>query len=190
VTSRIQTLRSMPGVRVAAAVSLSASLASSAAHSQYIATGRIAVDLRSAAIAGPAIGGGDTAQRNHPHPLPARAFTAGLGWIGGAIVGAYVWYQIRPHDCSCDDPGLEQIIEGGFGGGALGAAFGAAAPELDSRCSFKTRIARGLLGSLAGTAIGLLAGSDGGNSVERYNAAAIAVPVLSVSGATLAVWRC
>jgi hypothetical protein len=182
VITRNLILRSIPSIRFALAVSLVSALASTPAHSQYLAKRRIGADLRVAAIAGPAIGGVDAAQNTTAQHLPERALTAGLGWASGALVGAYVWTQIRRHGCSCDDPALKRLTEGGVWGGALGSALGAAAPEWSTPCSFKTRVARSLLGSLSGTAIGLLS-PPGGSSV-------IAVPILSVGGATLAEWRC
>lgn len=177
--SRNLTLRSMNGVRFAAAVSLGVSLASTPAHSQYIAKHRIGIAARAAPIAVPA-SRGDTAQRI-THPLPIRAFAGGLGWIAGAFIGAYVLYHTQSHDCGCDDPGLQQVVVGGFAGGLLGAALGAAAPDLDSRCSFGTRFGRGFFGSLAGSVVGLLPNSG---------FILLAVPILSVTGATLAESRC
>lgn len=178
--SRNLTLRSMPCVRFAATVSLASSLAISPAHSQYLASHRIGFAARVAPIAEPASRGGDSAQRTS-HPLPARAVFAGLGWIAGAFAGAYVWYHIRPHDCECDDPGLAQVFEGAFGGGLLGAALGAAAPDLDSQCSFGTRFGRSFFGSLGGSVVGLLPNSG---------VILLSVPILSATGATLAEWRC
>jgi hypothetical protein len=181
VISRYLTLRSMYGVRFAAAVSLAASSASTPAQSQYAVNERAGIALPIAAVSPSARAGGDTIQTRSPHPLPMRAFIASLGWITGAYIGGQFWYAVRPHDCGCDDPGLEQFFEGAVGGGALGAALGAAAPDLGTSCSFKTRIGRSLLWSIVGSGVGLLANSE---------AILLTVPILSVTGATLAERRC
>jgi hypothetical protein len=170
----------MYGVRFAAALSLAA-LASTPAQSQYVVNGRTGIASPIAATSPSARARGDTIQTRSPHPLPMRAFIASIGWIVGAYIGGQFWSAIRPHDCQCDDPGLEQFIEGAFGGGALGAAFGAAAPDLGTPCSFATRIGRGLVGSIGGSAVGLLPNSA---------AILLTVPIFSVTGATLAERRC
>jgi hypothetical protein len=122
-------------------------------------------------------------QRGPQPSLAGRAAIASLGWIAGAIAGGYVGYSIGSHDCNgCDDPGLDQFIHGALVGGAPVAALGAAAPDFDGPCSFETRIGRSLLGSIVGTAIGFLAHSSSSKLV--------AVPLLSIGGATLAEWRC
>jgi hypothetical protein len=112
--------------------------------------------------------------------------TAGgtAGWFLGAIAGGYAGYHILPHhDCGCDDPGLTEFVYGAFAGGAFGAGWGAAAPVLSSECSSGTRVGRSLLGSAAGTAIGLLAFRPSGTQL-------VAVPLLSISGAVLAQRSC
>jgi hypothetical protein len=181
VISRYLTLRSTYGVRFAAVVSLAASLASTPAQSQYVVNERAGIALPIAAIALSARARSDTIQTRSPHPLPMRAYIASLSWIAGAYIGGEFWYGIRPHDCGCDDPGLVQFVEGAIGGGALGAALGAAAPDLGTPCSFKTRFGRSLLWSIVGSGVGLLANSG---------AILLTVPILSVTGATLAERRC
>jgi hypothetical protein len=174
----------MYGVRFAAAVSLAASSASTPAQSQYVVNERAGVASPIAGIARPSTGASsDTIQTRASHPLPMRAIIASLGWIAGAYIGGSTWYEIRPHHCQCDDPGLAEFIQGAVVGGALGAALGSAAPDLGTQCSFKTRIGRSLLGAIAGTAIGLL-------PFYTEGAAIITVPVFTVTGATLAERRC
>ena len=74
-----------------------------------------------------------------------------------------------------------QFVHGALVGGAIGAGFGAAAPGLETECSFATRFGRSLLGSAAGASIGFL---------FRGDSKLLAVPILSVTGASLAEWRC
>jgi hypothetical protein len=115
--------------------------------------------------------------------LARRTAAGGAGWFLGAVAGGYVGYHVLSHDCGgCDDPGIDAIIQGGFVGGAIGAGLGAAAPILSSKCSFATRFGRSLLGSAAGSAIGLL--------FRPSSSTLLAVPILSVSGAALAEWSC
>jgi hypothetical protein len=82
----------------------------------------------------------------------------------------------------------QQVVKSGFSygafaGGAFGAAWGAAAPILSSECSSEHAFGRSLLGSAAGTAIGLLAFRPSGTQL-------LAVPLLSISGAVLAQRSC
>jgi len=111
-----------------------------------------------------------------------RATFATLAWIPAAYIGGGIGYAILPHTPNGDDPGLDQFIQGAVVGGTIGAAVGAAAPGLDTECSFGTRLARSLLGAAAGTGIGLLS--------RPYSTRLLAVPILSISGAALAEWRC
>jgi hypothetical protein len=114
--------------------------------------------------------------------LARRAFTGVLGWIGGAAVGGYVGSQIEPSYCGCDDPGLREVMIGFVFGGAIGAGIGAGAPKLQSQCTFAQRVGLGILGSAAGTVIGMIS--------LTHSSRAIIVPIYSVTGATLAQWRC
>jgi len=153
------------------------------AQSQYVVNERAGVALPIAAISRPSTGAsGDTIQTRAAHPLPMRAIIASLGWIAGAYIVGSASYEIRPHHCQCDDPGLAELIQGAVVGGALGAALGAAGPDLGTQCSLKTRIGRSLVGAIAGTAIGLLPYTEG--------AGVITVPVFTVVGATIAERRC
>ena len=115
--------------------------------------------------------------------LAIRGLTALLGWIPGAVVGGYIAANFLPHaTCGCDDPGLRETLRGLAVGGAIGAAVGAAGPNLGSRCSFTHRLGLGLLGSAVGAGVGMLPRRDGSR--------VFAVPLLSITGATLAEWRC
>jgi hypothetical protein len=112
-----------------------------------------------------------------------RGVTALLGYIPGAVVGGMVAGNTLPRSqCHCDDPGLKEIEIGPVVGGAFGAAVGAAAPGLRTHCSGAHRFWLGLLGSVVGTGVGMLAPSDGPREFT--------VPIFSITGAALAEWPC
>ena len=94
-----------------------------------------------------------------------------------------IGYRVLPHDCNCDDPGLDALIYGGLAGMTIGAAFGAALPNLGSVCSFETRLGRSLLGAalFAGAAYAV---AGNGESVV------MAVPVGAVGGSLAMLGRC
>ena len=69
-------------------------------------------------------------------------------------------------------------------GGALGAAIGAAAPELGSPCRVEKRVGAALVGSGVGTFLGLLGILAGGWPVL------ITVPVGAVAGAVTGAHGC
>jgi hypothetical protein len=107
------------------------------------------------------------------------------GALLGAITGAYLGYNILPHDCGCDDPGLDALIWGGLGGITVGAAFGAAAANLGSQCDFGTRLKRTLLGAgLSGVAAYFVAGGSANEGTV------IAVPAAAIGGSLAALGRC
>lgn len=108
-----------------------------------------------------------------------------LGWFAGAAAGAFIAVALPHHDCQCDDPGLTEAITGLFIGSTIGAAAAAAIPSLARHCTYGTRFGRALLGSVAGTLIGLLVAIP-----TNQDLALIAIPVGSVSGAALAIGRC
>jgi hypothetical protein len=114
-----------------------------------------------------------------------RAGVGVVGWFAGAAGGALIAVALPHHDCQCDDPGLEQAITGLFIGSTIGAAVGAAIPSLARHCTYQTRFGRALLGSVAGTALGVL-----GALATNQDLGWIAIPVGSVSGAALAIGRC
>jgi hypothetical protein len=114
-----------------------------------------------------------------------RVFTAFGGGFIGTLVGGYVGYHVLPHNCSCDDPGLDEMIYGAFAGMVIGAALGASGPDLGSVCSFDKRLMRSLAGAgLAGVAGYVLAGGHGNGGTV------IAVPAGAVGGSLAALGRC
>lgn len=87
----------------------------------------------------------------------AGALGAGLGALGGGALG----YAMLPRsDCHCDDPGLHEFLVGATVGSVAGAALAAALPAQRSRCSYGRRALYGLLGGMAGGALGFIASSD------------------------------
>lgn len=114
-----------------------------------------------------------------------RLVTAAGGAAVGIVVGGVVGYRLLPHhDCGCDDPGLAELVWGAAVGGSIGAALGAAAPHLDSVCSFKQRVGRTILGAGAGATLGFLVGSFSGEG------SLLGVPIFSVLGAVGSLGRC
>lgn len=171
-------------ITVAPVFCLLTCLAAARVDAQYVATHRVGIRLAAAPIMTHLTQGVHlNAQRN---PLPSvalRTASAAVGWVAGAVAGGFVGYRVLPHSaCSCDDPGLSEALTGAVVFGAVGAALGAAAPLLESSCSFNTRVGRSLIGSVVGTGLGFLA--------QSQSAQAVAIPVLSISGASLAEWRC
>ena len=114
-----------------------------------------------------------------------RFFGALGGSVLGAIGGGLLGYQILPHDCGCDDPGLDALIYGALAGSAIGASFGAAAPDLRSVCSFDRRFKRSLIGySIAAGVSYVLAGGAGSEGTI------IAVPLGAIGGSLAALGEC
>jgi hypothetical protein len=111
-----------------------------------------------------------------------RTATALLAWVPGAIIGGYIGAHVPHSPCSCDDPGLREIVIGLAIGGTLGAGFGAAGPRLNSHCSFAHRLGLGLVGSVVGAGVGMIPITEG--------AQPITIPVFSIIGAALAEWPC
>ena len=114
-----------------------------------------------------------------------RAGVGVLGWLAGAVAGAYTAVALPHHDCKCDDPGLTEAITGLFIGSTVGAAAAAAIPSLARHCTYGTRFGRALLGSVGGTLIGLLVAIP-----TNQDLGWIAIPAGSASGAALAIGRC
>lgn len=114
-----------------------------------------------------------------------RAGVGVVGWFAGAAGGALIAVALPHHDCQCDDPGLEEAITGFYIGSTIGAAAAAAIPSLARHCNYGTRFGRALIGSVAGTVIGVLV-------VTRTNRDLgwIAIPAASASSAALAIGRC
>ena len=121
--------------------------------------------------------------------IPRRAAVGArfLGSVGGvflgAIAGGYVGYNVLPHECGCDDPGLDALIYGGLVGMTVGAALGTSLADLHSVCSFDTRFGRSLAGAgIAATLSYLLAGK--GESII------IAVPFGAIGGSLAGLGKC
>jgi hypothetical protein len=112
----------------------------------------------------------------------ARFFGSAILATGGLFVGANVGAGMEG-PCGCDDPGLEGAILGGLLGNAIGASIAAAAPKFGSVCSFDERLARSVVGSLAGTAIGLV--SFAGAPIGLFT-----IPVGAAGGSVLALGHC
>jgi hypothetical protein len=127
--------------------------------------------------------GADTAMRPHRNPGGARLFTSVSGVVVGAVAGAVIGYRVLPHECGCDDPGLDAIVYGGLAGMTIGAALGAAAPNLGSVCSFETRLGRSLLGAVLFAGAAYVASGEG-------EAILMAIPVGAVGGSLAALGRC
>ena len=154
-------------------------LAANVANAQYVADNSVGVGTQTATDVRSF--GSITAERIPNSSLAIRAMFAAVTWIPAALIGGSIGYAIMPHTSNGDDPGLLQFVHGALVGGAIGAGFGAAAPGLETECSFATRFGRSLLGSAAGASIGFL---------FRGDSKLLAVPILSVTGASLAEWRC
>ena len=119
-------------------------------------------------------------------PTNGRVIQRGLGSAGGAVLGliggVFIASQLPAHDCGCDDPGLAEAIYGGLAGVTLGAALGAAMPDLRSVCSFGGRFGRSILGGALGTVVGTFAAVSAGNIVF--------IPAGSAAGSLAALGRC
>lgn len=111
-----------------------------------------------------------------------RAFSAAGGLLAGAFVGGYVGAHTGG-TCSCDDPGLEELLFGVLSGVVVGTPLGAAAPDLGSVCTFAERFGRSLVGSAAGGLVGLLATRGAGNGI-------LLLPAFSLGGGLATLGRC
>jgi hypothetical protein len=129
----------------------------------------------------PSPASGDTAPTYNV--FATRTITSLIGWFPGAIAGGFIGAHVPRSPCSCDDPALKEFVIGVAIGGSVGAAFGAAAPRLNSHCSFAHRLGLGLLGSAVGTGLGLI-------PITNKASVVITVPVFSILGAGLSQWPC
>ena len=135
--------------------------------------------------------GVDTTHRARPSAMATsgRAVSAVIGTTAGALAGAYLVYQATRPDCTgprgfCGtDPVVYNV---GFALGFLpGATLGAGLPRLGSTCPLAKRLEQAFVGSMAGGALGALAGlpvSTGAMLWLGYGGSAI--------GSTVAVHRC
>ena len=127
----------------------------------------------------------DTVVGPQKNPGVARAFMSVAGVTAGTFAGALVGYRILPHDCGCDDPGLDALIYGAFGGMVIGAALGASGPNLGSGCSFHKRFGRSLGGAaLTAVAAYYVAGGRGNEGTL------LAVPIGAVGGSLAGLGSC
>lgn len=117
-----------------------------------------------------------------PGGVALRFGASAAGAVVGLFAGAYIGVQFAGN-CGCDDPGLVEAIYGGLAGVTLGAALGAAAPNLRSACSFGTRFGRSLLGAGMGTVGGFFLGLGGGQVL-------LTVPIGAAAGSIAALGRC
>jgi hypothetical protein len=90
-----------------------------------------------------------------------RTMTGVLGFAVVGVAGGIAGYQATRRTEGGDDPGLGGLLFGAAIGGATGAALAAALPEHGSRCSYRTRAGRGLLGAVAASGIYIAAGAGG-----------------------------
>ena len=127
----------------------------------------------------------DTSVIRHENSPGVRVFTTVGGVFAGALAGGVLGYKLLPHDCGCDDPGLDELIFGAFAGMAVGAALGASAPKLGSVCNFEERFARSLAGAaLTAAAAYFVAGGAGSGGTI------IAVPAGAIGGSLGGLGRC
>jgi hypothetical protein len=118
----------------------------------------------------------DTAPRprgSRDQRIAVRTLTGGVGWVAGIYLGAGL--DRCPE--GCEDPGLLGAVYGAVLGGGLGAAL----PDYRGSCGFGKRFWRGALGSLAGTALGVVVASGIGGG-EPF----LLVPVGGALGAAVA----
>lgn len=127
----------------------------------------------------------DTMLIPHVNKGHHRFFASLGGSVLGAIAGGYLGYQILPHDCQCDDPGLDALVYGGLAGMTVGAALGAAGPGLRSVCSYDRRLKRSLIGAtLVAGASYIVAGGPGNSGTL------IAVHLGGMGGSLAALGQC
>ena len=115
-----------------------------------------------------------------------RLGTAVGGAALGFVVGGFAGYNILPHRCQCDDPGLDELILGALVGSAAGAALGAALPSLNSVCAFDQRLKRTIVGGLGAAALGFVF-AGGLNGAETT---VFITPVLGVGGSLASLGHC
>ena len=127
----------------------------------------------------------DTSTVANHHGSGLRVLTTFGGVFFGAVAGGYVGYNVLPHNCACDDPGLDEMIYGAFTGMVIGAAIGASAPDLGSACRLEQRLGRSLAGAalIAGAAYVVAGGHGNGGTL-------IAVPAGAVAGSLAGLGKC
>ena len=127
----------------------------------------------------------DTSTVTHNRGNGLRVLTTFGGVFFGAVTGGYIGYNVLPHNCACDDPGLDEMIYGAFTGMIIGGAIGASAPDLGSVCTLDKRLARSLAGAalIAGAAYVVAGGHGNGGTL-------IAVPAGAVAGSLAGLGKC
>lgn len=113
-----------------------------------------------------------------------RVFTSAIVATGAGLIAGRLGASMEG-SCSCDDPGLGGAILGVLTGLVVGAPLGAAAPTLGSTCTFNERFGRSFVGSLAGTAVGVLAATTLHSPIGL-----LAVPVFAAGGGVASLGPC
>ncbi len=117
-----------------------------------------------------------------------RTVSAFVGGAFGAIFGSYVVYISMRQHCSGDPNfcSMQDFPNNGIAFGLVpGATLGAGLPRFGSPCPLSKRLTRALVGSLAGGALGAIAGRPQSNVTAlwlAYGGSAV--------GSTVAVQRC
>ena len=126
-----------------------------------------------------AVAAPDTIRRpNSWHRFGTRAGLAGLGAVGGALVGVGLGALVCvPATC---EGSAELAVTSGFGA-VVGSSALAALPRLESRCSYTRRLILAAVGSASGAALGAVAAPDD---------AWVIIPLATISGASVATLGC
>lgn len=99
------------------------------------------------------------------YEIPVRTAMGLGGAVVGAFAGALVGANVPRAPCNCEDPGLEEALDGALVGSLLLSAVIASAPQFSSNCSQLRRLSYGLVGAmtagLAGGALGATMGAGG-----------------------------
>jgi hypothetical protein len=101
---------------------------------------------------------------------------AGVGALGGGALGLAFIPEGR---CDCDDEGVRGFLIGASVGALAGAALAAALPAQHSRCSYGRRVVYGLLGGVAGGALGFIAPSNNARVVFAPVGTGVGAGILS-----------
>ena len=121
---------------------------------------------------------------NNDDGMVARFFASAILATGGAFAAANVGASMGG-PCGCDDPGLEGALLGALVGNTFGAAIGASAPTFGSVCSFDQRLGRSLVGSIAGTAVGILATTTMHSAIGFFS-----IPAFAAGGSVALLGPC
>ncbi len=94
--------------------------------------------------------------------LPARVLLGTGGAVAGAFIGAVAGQAVLGRDCSCDDPGLAEALEGGLVGAVVAGAAMSALPRAGSHCGYLNRLWRAAIGSTLGAGVGIVVSGGSG----------------------------